>query len=483
MLNLPSTSGESPTAADHMALALEILPVAVAIVRGSDEGILNAAAREILGVGDDVPFRNSDFPVRSLDGAPLAEHERVYAVAMRTGRRQSRRLRYARPDGAERVIDIVVLPLSDGSDGYVAVLTDVTDEHSEQVLNRQFLSQLFETLPIAISVLDAESAQVLSVNRAYADLVGFDMVDMLGAVPPFAWWAADWRPPTTDWSRETPYDRPYGGLFRHRKGHIVPVEILPFVVRDAEGAPARTVALVTSLSERHEFARQLAQSGKLAALGELAAGVAHEINNPLFAILGLVEFLVRDTEPGTKAYERLTLIQSTGNEIKEIVRALLDFAREPTDDFVEIFLRDIVHDSVDLLRRTTSAKSVEIVESYSGDPRPVLASPNQLKQIVLNLVTNAQQAMPDGGTMTIEVTSGPDMVTASFSDTGPGIDPEILTRVFEPFFTTKRNSGGTGLGLAVSHGIAEMHSGRLTVESTPGKGATFRLRLPVHREP
>jgi signal transduction histidine kinase len=176
------------------------------------------------------------------------------------------------------------------------------------------------------------------------------------------------------------------------------------------------------------------------------------------------------------------LIQTTGTEIKEIVRALLDFAREPTDEHTTLFLRDVVHDSLELLRRTSSAKGVDLVERYIGEPLPVVASPNQLKQIVLNLVTNAQQAMRDGGTVTVEVEATPEAVVTTVADTGPGIAPDVLPRIFEPFFTTKRDCGGTGLGLAVSHGIAEMHGGSLTVESELGGGTTFRLVIPVARE-
>src|SRR5581483_12425813 len=124
----------------------------------------------------------------------------------------------------------------------------------------------------------------------------------------------------------------------------------------------------------------------------------------------------------------------------------------------------------------------EIVEQYLGEPVPSVGSPNQIKQVMLNLLTNAQQAMPDGGTVTVTVDVDDAWVTATVSDTGPGIEPDVLQRIFEPFFTTKRDFGGTGLGLAVSHGIAEMHGGTLLADSQAGAGATFRLGLPRHDE-
>ncbi len=224
---------------------------------------------------------------------------------------------------------------------------------------------------------------------------------------------------------------------------------------------------------------RLVQSGKLAAIGELAAGVAHEINNPLFAILGLTEFLLKEAEPGTQQYERLALIQQTGLEIKEIVRALLDFARENAEDRHVVELEGIVRSTLDLIRRTNAHKGVELVESYEAPDLEVHASGNQLKQVLLNLIANARQAMPNGGTVRVAVRRERNQAVVVVADDGPGIAPDVAERIFEPFFTTKRDSGGTGLGLSVSLGIAEAHGGSLTVLSQPGAGATFALRLPV----
>jgi signal transduction histidine kinase len=242
------------------------------------------------------------------------------------------------------------------------------------------------------------------------------------------------------------------------------------------------LAQLTTRAEERQLQQQLAQSGKLAAIGELAAGVAHEINNPLFAILGLTEFLLKESEVGSKAHARLELIQQTGLEIKEIVRALLDFARENAEERHVVSLDEVARSAVDLVRRTNAHKGVELVDDYEGSEVLVYASPNQLKQIFLNLIANARQAMPGGGTVAVSVRREGDQAIATVADDGPGIDPTIAERIFEPFFTTKRLAGGTGLGLSVSLGIAEAHGGRLTVASDPGAGATFTLSLPVADE-
>jgi signal transduction histidine kinase len=225
-------------------------------------------------------------------------------------------------------------------------------------------------------------------------------------------------------------------------------------------------------------AQQLVQSGALAAIGELTAGVVHEINNPLFAILGLTEFLLKESEPGSRAHDRLELIQQTGLEIKEMVRALLDFARESADEGRhEVALADVVRSTVELLRRTNADRGLELVEAYEDGGALILARPGQLKQLFLNLLANARQAMPNGGTVKIRVRTDGGHAVATVADGGPGIDPAVAARIFEPFFTTRPGRGG--MGLAVSRAIAESHGGTLTVHQGAGAGSEFCLRLPV----
>jgi two-component system NtrC family sensor kinase len=240
----------------------------------------------------------------------------------------------------------------------------------------------------------------------------------------------------------------------------------------------RTTAALDELLEGG--APQLVQAGKLTALGELAGGIAHEINNPLFAILGLVEFLLKEAEEGSKAHARLLLVQETGLEIKELVRAILAFAREPSGERARLSVDDVVADALDLVRRANAAKGVEIAERLHGEPLPVDANAGELKQIVLHLVANARQAMPDGGTVTVEVGRRGGDATVTVGDTGPGLTDEAAALAFDAFATTKPD--GTGLGLAVSRAIARAHGGDLELEVEPGApGARFVLRLPLAR--
>jgi two-component system NtrC family sensor kinase len=341
------------------------------------------------------------------------------------------------------------------------------------VLNERYLYALFNSLPIPLAVASA-SGEFLSANQAFLDLIGYERQDLENVRPPFPWW---------DSGEEAGHSFHPGSVvhrvYRRKDGQPIAVEVTTHGIPGDDGGLELVLAVITDLTEKRRLDQQLVQSGKLAAIGELAAGVAHEINNPLFAILGLTEFLVKESEPGSKAHQRLELIQQTGLEIKEIVRALLDFARENSEERHVVPLEDVIRSTVDLVRRTNAHKGVELVDSYDDSGGCVYASPNQLKQIFLNLIANARQAMPVGGTVHVDVRQDGSHVLASVRDDGPGIEPHVLERIFEPFFTTKRVSGGTGLGLSVSLGIAEAHGGSLTATSVPGQGATFTLCLPL----
>jgi two-component system NtrC family sensor kinase len=245
----------------------------------------------------------------------------------------------------------------------------------------------------------------------------------------------------------------------------------------AEGSPeqldadARTLAQLATIAgiardpadtdspDGGRFDRRLVETSKLAAIGELTAGAAHEVNNPLFAILGLVEFLLNDAVPGTKSHDRLLLIQSSAGEIRDIVRALLEFSRESPEEHAVVALDDVIRETVRLVHLTTAGHGIEIVEQLSGGPYLVEANANQLKQILLHLLGHARRAMPDGGTATISVGGG-----ASFV--------EVVLR------STGRSADVPPADLSVSVSIAESHGGSLTASSESGSGEEFTLTLP-----
>jgi PAS domain S-box-containing protein len=476
-----TSSAEAGTERDGELIASQLEHVLDGVADGvvltsRGRSTVNQAARRILGLGEGEAFHTSMLKPRALDGTPfnVPAEKLPGETAIANGGGGRFRVRATTLDGRELVLDGSVSPVDDGA---VIVFRDVTAEQALVEQNEQTLKALFDALPVAISVTDPKTSELVTVNRAFAELVGLPLEEIVGRSAPYPWSEpgdAEPEPLVTGAKLERIYRRPDG---RPR-----PVQVSLHTVDGHQGEAALILGVTEDISEERRVQQQLVQSGKLAAIGELAAGVAHEINNPLFAILGLTEFLLKEAEPESKTHSRLELIQQTGLEIKEIVRALLDFARENAEERHVVPMEDVVQSTVDLVRRTNSHKGVELVDTYDESCAAVNASPNQLKQIFLNLIANARQAMPNGGTVAIDVRQEGEFVMTTVHDDGPGIEPGVLERIFEPFFTTKRATGGTGLGLSVSLGIAESHGGTLTVSSEVGQGTEFALRLPVVHE-
>jgi signal transduction histidine kinase len=336
-------------------------------------------------------------------------------------------------------------------------------------LDREQLDALFRALPAPIVATDPSTGTVLAANPAFCTLLRRSLDDVVGAAPPYPWLVD-----------ESACLRGHvEATYRRADGDLVPVSIETRPATGPDGERLAHVQVVTDRTAQRRLDERLVQNGRLAAVGELAAGVAHEVNNPLFAILGLTEFLTKDVEPGSKAAERLELIRRSGEEIKEIVRALLDFARENPEERQVVPIEDVVRQALTLVSRTNAHKGVELVQTYCEEDALVWASPNQLKQVLLNLITNARQAMPDGGTVSVDVRSDTGEAVVTVADDGPGIPPDLTGRIFEPFFTTKGAGSGTGLGLSVSLGIAQAHGGTLVLDTNRERGAAFVLRLPL----
>ena len=222
--------------------------------------------------------------------------------------------------------------------------------------------------------------------------------------------------------------------------------------------------------------KQLIQSEKLASLGQLAAGVAHEINNPLANISLNAQMLLEDSED-EKIRRRLSKIENNVDRATRIVKNLLEFSRTPEFHPSYTDINALITKTLDILKHET--KKVEVVEKFDKELPEVPVDPTQLQQVFINIITNACQAMPKEGTLTLRTGQTGDIMEIEISDTGNGISPENLTKVFEPFFTTRKVGSGTGLGLSISYRIVEKHGGHIDVKSEVGKGTTFTIKLPA----
>lgn len=227
---------------------------------------------------------------------------------------------------------------------------------------------------------------------------------------------------------------------------------------------------------------RLVQAAKLAAVGEMAAGIAHELNNPLTSVTGFAELVLDELPEGSSSRGDLNLVLHEARRARDVVRRLLDFARQSESAHASTSLNKVVEDVLTLSRHLIRTNGVELRLNLQEDLPWVLMDENQMKQVLLNLVHNALQAMPDGGQLEIMTSRsqkiGRDGVMVSVQDSGVGIPAEDLSRIFEPFFTTKSGRGGTGLGLSVTYGIVSEHGGEIEVTSEPGTGSLFKVWLP-----
>jgi two-component system NtrC family sensor kinase len=252
-------------------------------------------------------------------------------------------------------------------------------------------------------------------------------------------------------------------------------------------AIARQMAVIVEHQEAEEerasLQKQLMRADRLATIGQLAAGVAHELNEPLSSILGFAQLVKKNPGLPDETAHDIQKIVAASLHAREIIRKLLLFARqtptrrEPTD------LNTVVSDALGLFEHRFKQEGVELVCSLCPKAPEITADASQLTQVVVNLVVNALQAMPEGGRLTVETDAQDGHVFCIVEDTGVGMTEDILDRLFVPFFTTKEVNQGTGLGLPVVHGIVTSHGGTIEVKSKPGVGTRFTIRLPIDSNP
>jgi two-component system NtrC family sensor kinase len=242
------------------------------------------------------------------------------------------------------------------------------------------------------------------------------------------------------------------------------------------------VELQARMEAQRSAENRLVQAAKLAAVGEMAAAIAHELNNPLTSVTGFAELALSDIPQESETRKDLEIVMREATRARDVVRRLLDFARQSESTRARASLNDVVEDVVALSRHLIHTSGVTLNLELQENLPWVLVDVNQMKQVLLNLIHNALQAMPNGGDLKIfsESTSraGRDWIRIAVQDTGVGIPKPDQARIFEPFYTTKGDQGGTGLGLSVTYGIVTDHGGQIDVESLPGAGSKFSVWLP-----
>lgn len=328
---------------------------------------------------------------------------------------------------------------------------------------------IFESSPAGIAVLDGER-RLVSANHAFARMVKREQGEIVGqdlfAVLPVQPLPAPGEPPI-----EVALSEPNGGE-RH-------LQLSLAVFEDTEHS-GLTVLVVHDVSERVAMECSLRDQERLAALGVLAAGVAHEVNTPITGISSYAQMLLSETPEDDPRHELLRKVERQTFRAARIVNNLLEYARDKPREQRPLDVVPLLVESLDLLSDRFVKRRIELEWLPPAAPVVVRACEGELNQIFTNLIVNALDAMQEkGGILAIRIEPGAERVCLRFSDTGPGIPQDKLETIFQPFYSTKLNRGGTGLGLAISHDIVRRHGGDLRVESRPGAGACFTVELPL----
>lgn len=387
-----------------------------------------------------------------------------------------------RRPGGVRIADVMVSPLEERGQvvGIVAVARDVTRERlASDALRRseRRFRALFNRAPLAIFTLDQDGS-FLAANRAAFRLAGITRPDPTARLQDFVV-PTDWPRVDSDLQRSFQGEardflfqfRRLGGGVRQASAVTVPVE--------EHGGRHAVLAIARDVTDEVELRERLTHAEKMAALGALVSGTAHELNNPLAGIAAMAQALLLDRTATPDILQALETIRREAMRAARIVTDLLTFARLRPLQRREVNLNQLVRDT---FAATPSLGAYGVVWTLGLDPTlpAFVADPDQVRQVITNLLVNATQAMADAERRdgVVRTWSTPDWVGLEVLDTGPGIAPDVLSRIFEPFFTTKAHRQGTGLGLSISHGIIRAHGGEIRGENRPEGGARFTFQLP-----
>ena len=414
-------------------------------------------------------------------GAPVLGH-----AGSQSGHTRTREVRLRRKDGGVAVcVDTSSGVIEAGRIvRYQGTLVDVTEKRAlEQQLQRQeeFRRHLLESFPDLILVLDLKG-QYTFVSARIGELLGYGPEHLMGKnvaetenAPPEL--AELYRTVATGESSLT--SREYGS--RHRDGNWRTMLGMASPLLDAEGKPAGVIISVRDVTMEKKLEQQIIQSERQAAMGQMIGGFAHELNNPLTAILGYAE-LLQESQASESASKQIRDLHREARRAAEIVQNLQYFARPPAPGKSQVNLNELVQRTVQM--QAYPLRKSNITVDFLPEPAipAIMADPNQLMQVFLNLLLNAEQAIRENrekGTIRVRIGRKPDSVWIVFQDDGPGIAPENLAHIFDPFFTTKRPGRGTGLGLSICKTVLREHGGNIEAATSPDGGAVFTITLPV----
>jgi two-component system NtrC family sensor kinase len=340
----------------------------------------------------------------------------------------------------------------------------------------EFVSSILNTVDLAISTSTTEG-YILSCNRSAEQMFGYTEAELIGShIKTLFEDVSEAERILNRVVKEGRFDGE--ATLKRSNGETFPAYLSMRQILDARGEARALIGVardITSEKEKERLEKQIFEAEKLASIGQLAAGVAHEINNPLTSVSLITEQLLREVED-EKVLRKLRIIERQVEGAAKIARSLLNFARQITPEIGDVDINNLLTRVLEEL--SFHMGNITLKKDF-GELPLIKGDELQLKQAFANVILNAIQAIDDEGEIAVSTRAKDGAVEIKISDTGRGIPKEHLSRIFEPFFTTKELGKGTGLGLAIVHGVIERHGGKIEVESELGKGTSFTITLPV----
>ena len=408
---------------------------------------------------------------------------------------------FKRKDGSKITVLLTGYPMRDAKGdivGYEGINLDITERkriEEERRETNEFFRNLIESSVDGIIATDMKG-NIFIFNKGAEDLTGYSASEVIGKLHITELYPKGMAKEIMENLRSPDH----GGVGKltplqltvlNKAGEQVPIQLSAALIYDRSHKEVATVGIFTDLRPRLQMEKeleethlQLVSSEKMASLGKLAAGIAHEINNPLGGILIYSSLLMEDLPPDDPKRHDLERIVQETSRCKEIVKSLLEFARQTEPKKESVDINRAITDGLFFLENQALFHNIRITKRLDPSLPLIIGNAGQLKQVFTNIIINAAEAMRGTGELTITTLSSPNRnsVFVEFTDTGEGIPEENFSRIFEPFFTTKDVGKGTGLGLATSYGIVESHGGKIGVKSKVGEGSTFTMELPVSAE-
>jgi two-component system NtrC family sensor kinase len=380
--------------------------------------------------------------------------------------------------------------------GYEGLNIDITDRKKMERELREandFLMNLIESSVDGIIVTNMKG-NILLFNKGAENLLGYrseEVVEKMNI-------RSIYQPGVAKEVMEKLKSPDFGGvgkltsipIFHRRKdGEMIEGDLSASLIYDEKGNEIASVGIFKDLRERLKMERELReiqqallQSEKLAAMGRLTSQIAHELNNPIYGIMNTLELLKTEIPPESKRRRILDLSLSEIQRLSEMLRNMLSFSKPEEEKRRPIKIDELIEGILLVMEKQMRESNIQVEISFNPDIPEIMASTNQMRQVMLNILKNAKEAMPKGGTLTVRTSREDNRVLIHIQDTGMGVPEEIRDKIFEAFFTTKQKVKGVGLGLSVCYGIIKDHGGDIKVESEEGKGTTFIISLPVESQ-